>query len=88
MALIIDPVEDTATQVPMLSRILHLLIIDILAVGVAVRLGAKHGVALAVAAAEDLAETQPLRPPSLAAQRVAPGISTAGPLARLTSHCG
>ena len=51
-------------------------------------LGAKHGVALAVAAAEDLAETQPLRPPSLAAQRVAPGIRTAGPLARLTSHCG
>ena len=88
VALIVDPVEDVATQVPMVSRILHLLVIDILAVGVAMRLGAKHGVALPLAAAEDLAEAQPQRPPPLAAQRVAPGISTAGPLARLTSHSG
>ncbi len=35
--LAVDPVEDAATQVPMISRILLLLVIDILAVGVAMR---------------------------------------------------
>ena len=44
VALIVDHVEDVATHVPMVSRILHLLVIDILAVavavGVALRLGA------------------------------------------------
>jgi glucokinase len=35
VALIVDHVEDVATHVPMISRILHLLVIDILAVGVA-----------------------------------------------------
>ena len=37
VALIVDHVEDVATQVPMVSRILHLLVIDILAVGVAMK---------------------------------------------------
>jgi glucokinase len=36
-ALIVDHAEDLATHVPMISRILHLLVIDILAVGVAMR---------------------------------------------------
>jgi len=35
--LIVDHVEDVATHLPMVSRILHLLVIDILAVGVAMR---------------------------------------------------
>jgi hypothetical protein len=39
VALIVDHVEDVATHVPMVSRILHLLVIDILAVGVAMRKG-------------------------------------------------
>jgi glucokinase len=39
VALIVDHVEDVATHVPMVSRILHLLMIDILAVGVAMRMG-------------------------------------------------
>ena len=43
LALIVDHVEDVATQLPMVSRILHLLVIDILAVGVAMR---RSGVAL------------------------------------------
>ena len=38
----IDHSEDVATQVPMISRILYLLIIDILAVGVAMRTGAQE----------------------------------------------
>ena len=37
VALIVDHVEDLDTQLPMISRILHLLVIDILAVGVAMR---------------------------------------------------
>jgi glucokinase len=44
LALIVDHVEDVATQLPMVSRILHLLVIDILAVGVAMR---RSGVPLA-----------------------------------------
>ena len=39
VALIVDHLEDAATQVAMVSRILHLLVIDILAVGVAMKLG-------------------------------------------------
>ena len=37
-ALIVDHQEDVATHLPMVSRILHLLFVDILAVGVAMRL--------------------------------------------------
>jgi glucokinase len=90
VALIVDHVEDVTTQVPMVSRILHLLVIDILAVGVAMRLGQESAAALPL---EDVAEPdpslpgpEPAPPPAPAAHRVAPGISTAGPLARLTSH--
>lgn len=83
VTLVIDHVEDVATHVPMVSRILHLLVIDILAVGVAMRRGA--GDTLPEQATEALDETQPERPPAQA-QRSAPGISTSGPLAQLTSH--
>jgi glucokinase len=37
IAIVIDHVEDMQTQLPMVSRILHLLVIDILAVGIAQR---------------------------------------------------
>ncbi len=39
VALIVDHAEDVATQLPMISRILHLLVVDMLAVGVAMRQG-------------------------------------------------
>ena len=39
VALIVDHAEDVATQVPMIGRILYLLMIDILAVGVALQRG-------------------------------------------------
>jgi glucokinase len=39
IAIVIDHVEDMQTQLPMVSRILHLLVIDILAVGIAMRRG-------------------------------------------------
>ncbi len=90
VALLVDHEEDVATQVPMVSRILHLLVIDILAVGVAMRLGQQHTASLPTGTAAGLDEGQPApgaaMPP--AALRVAPGISTAGALARLTSHSG
>jgi len=89
VALLVDHVEDVATQVPMVSRILHLLVIDILAVGVAMKLGEGRVAALPEDAAAGMDEGRPApadAAPAPAAHRVAPGISTAGPLARLTSH--
>ncbi|WP_088278934.1 glucokinase [Ideonella sp. A 288] len=91
LALIVDHVEDVATQLPMVSRILHLLIIDILAVGVAMRRSAlpvvvaddtevpADGLAAAAAAPEGVAAP-------VARRRAAPGVSASSPLARLTSH--
>jgi glucokinase len=76
VALLVDHAEDTATHVPMVSRILHLLVVDILAVGVAMRRGAEA--ALPTSAEAGLQDEEALRS--------APGISAAGPLARLTSH--
>jgi glucokinase len=94
VALIVDHVEDLSTQVPMVSRILHLLLIDILAVGVAMRRGgtvaegdssvAGTEDAIEAAVAARLAPGTPTEPE--AAVRTGPGISAAGPLARLTSH--
>ena len=84
VALIVDHVEDVATQVPMVSRILHLLVIDILAVGVAMK---KGGVVAALprAATAALDEDRPV-PAAAAAKPAGLGISAAGALARLTSH--
>jgi len=84
VALIVDHVEDLGTQLPMVSRILHLLVIDILAVGVAMKRGAE---ALPPDAAQALDETRPA-PRTPVARRAGPGISAAGPLARLVSHSG
>jgi glucokinase len=84
VALIVDHIEDVATHVPMISRILHLLVIDILAVGVAMRRGAEVVPALetpALPAPDDNPDETPAQ-----ARRGGPGISTAGPLSRLTSH--
>ncbi|MCY7315653.1 MAG: glucokinase [Rubrivivax sp.] len=85
VALIVDHVEDVATHVPMVSRILHLLVIDILAVGVAMRLGNGSPAPLPREAAARPDEARP-EPQPAAAQPTGPGISAAGALARLTSH--
>jgi len=77
-ALIVDHIEDVATHLPMVSRVLHLLMIDILAVGVAMRRNPDAVSALASAAADD--EPRP------GARTAAPGVSLATPLSRLTSH--
>jgi glucokinase len=80
VTLIVDHIEDVATHLPMVSRILHLLVIDILAVGVAMR---RNPDSIAVLnAASDEEEGKPSR----GARTAAPGVSMASPLARLTSH--
>lgn len=66
------------------SRILHLLVINILTVGLAMRLGGQRLAARPPAAA-GLDETQPDPEPALA-HSAGLGISAAGALARLTSH--
>lgn len=85
VALIVDHVEDIATHVPMVSRILHLLVIDILAVGVAMRMGTAGVAALPGEATAGLDEPKP-EPAPAGAKPAGLGISAAGALARLTSH--
>ena len=85
VALIVDHVEDVATHLPMVSRILHLLVIDILAVGVAMRGSPEGRAVLAGPTDERLDEADPSAAVP-AARSAAPGISLATPLARLTSH--
>lgn len=80
VTLIVDHVEDIETHLPMVSRILHLLVIDILAVGVAMRRNPDSIASLGGGAEEDVAK------PARGASTVAPGVSAASPLARLTSH--
>jgi glucokinase len=72
VALIVDHEEDLDTQVPMVSRILHLLVIDILAVGVALKRSSK-----AAAPADSNGRRK---------RTSTPGVSASLPLARLTSH--
>ncbi len=96
VALIVDHVEDVNSQLPMISRILHLLVIDIVTVGVAMRLGNKNLEVLPQDTAAGLDEGRP-EPPQTAgaqtagartagAQTAGLGISAAGSLAKLTSH--
>jgi glucokinase len=69
----------------MVSRILHLLVIDILAVGVAMRMGTAGVPALPRETTAGLDEAKP-EPQPAAAKPAGLGISAAGALARLTSH--
>lgn len=87
VALVVDHVEDVATHVPMVSRILHLLVIDILAVGVAMRRGDPEPFEHRPADAEpaDEGDAAPAGEPA-PVKRAGPGITAAGTLARLTSH--
>ncbi len=84
LALIVDHVEDIATQVPMISRILHLLMVDILVVGVTLHRGTSVP-ALGSDATMGLDEVAPGQT-NAGARRKAPGVSAAGTLAHLTSH--
>ncbi|MBN8506516.1 MAG: glucokinase [Burkholderiales bacterium] len=94
-ALLVDHQEDVATHLPMVGRILHLLVIDILAVGLAMRRGVADAAALAQLdeAPMDTPTAATLEPKRAATERSArvqaPGVSLASPalsLASLTSH--
>ena len=92
VALIVDHVEDVSTHLPMVSRILHLLVIDMLAVGVAMRRNPDGGSLLGGEANERLDETSSVlvkKIPPRGTRGDAIGSKTgasASPLARLTSH--
>jgi glucokinase len=80
VALIVDHVEDVDQHLPMVSRILHLLMVDILAVGVAMQ---RHQPLTLPIGSEDDVDAAPSVP---RARTVAPGVSAAAPLSKLTSH--
>jgi glucokinase len=98
--LIVDHVEDITTHLPMISRILHLLVVDILTVGVAMQRGnaGAHGAHGAHEAHGAPADASALEDPSAVEAEAAadgpgarPRAAGAGhpaptPLARLTSH--
>jgi glucokinase len=85
-ALMVDHGEDVATQLPMVSRILHLLIIDILAVGVAMRRSANNESAAANADEAIKAVLSLPSTPGEPAKRSPPGVSASHPMTHLTSH--
>jgi glucokinase len=78
VALIVDHVEDVDLHLPMVSRVLHLLMVDIVSVGMAMQ----RGQSLAPPAGSETDELR-LEP---RARTVAPGVSAATPLANITSH--
>ncbi|MFG6447125.1 glucokinase [Roseateles sp. BYS180W] len=78
--LIVDHVEDVSVQLPMISRVLHLLMVDILAVGMAMRRNPEA--ALVTQTREALDESNSAARPRRGADSSAPGVS----LSRLTSH--
>ncbi len=78
VALIVDHVEDVDLHLPMVSRVLHLLMVDIVSVGLAMQ----HATGLAPPAGSELDEPR-IEP---RARTVAPGVSAAAPLANITSH--
>jgi glucokinase len=87
VALIVDHVEDVTTHVPMVSRILHLLVVDILAVGVAMR---RDPAGIGQLPQQDRLDEGDAgagaRPLAEAVRAANPGVSIASPLAQMTSH--
>jgi glucokinase len=84
IALILDNIEDSATQVPMISRILHLLMMDILVVGVTMQRGLKRFPALEKETSIALDEA---RPPASKTEDTptGPGLHLAGELAHMVA---
>jgi len=78
VSLIVDHVEDVDLHLPMVSRVLHLLMVDIVTVGMAMQ----RQESLAPPAGSEMDEPR-LVP---RARTVAPGVSAATPLANITSH--
>ena len=90
VTLLVDHAEDPTTQMPMIGRILNLLVIDILAVGVALRRTGDAKLALEAESDEPGAGDGGARPREAPATRKAPapGVAAATPLSKLTAHGG
>lgn len=91
-ALVVDHAEDPLLKLPMVGRVLHLLVIDILAVGLAMR---RRGEVDPTPDDESGAEPPPTADPSTASpatppprrRRPPPGVATTtGSLSHITSH--
>ena len=78
VALIVDHTEDVDLHLPMVSRVLHLLMVDIVTVGMAMQ----RQESLAPPAGSEMDELRP----EPRARSMAPGVSAAAPLANITSH--
>ena len=86
VALVVDHAEDVDAQLPMVGRILHLLVVDMLAVGVAMRRGASAAPAAQPGSAADEADPTLAPPAALAGHAVRGAPGAAAPLAHLTPH--
>ena len=89
VALLVDHVEDIATSLPMISRILYLLIIDIITVGVAMRrvnLSAPAQRSGADDISNELGHSDVTLKEDKNQANPSKGISVAAPMAILTSH--
>jgi glucokinase len=85
VALLVDHDEDPDTEMPMISRILHLLIIDVLAVGIAVRRSNRSDAQAAVNAAS--AKLRALGPDAASSKTTGPlGVVVHHSLSSLTKH--
>ena len=85
IALMLDNIEDSASQVPMISRILHLLMIDILVVGVTMQRGITVP-ALEKEARHALDEARPQHHQVADGKHSGPGLHLSGELAHLTAN--
>jgi glucokinase len=95
VALIVDHSEDVSTHLPMVSRILHLLFIDILSVGLAMKRESQGLSNFSSGDGSDLDALELARlkldaagatEEDLGATTAALGVSVSAPLAKLTSH--
>jgi glucokinase len=84
VALILDNVEDSATQVPMISRILHLLMVDILVVGVTMHRGANMPT-LEKETSLALDEIRPPARPGTPGKQASAGLHLSGELAHISA---
>jgi glucokinase len=80
VSLIVDHAEDADLHLPMVSRVLHLLMVDIVAVGLSMQRASTSDLAPPAGSEMDEPHLEPR------ARTVAPGVSAAAPLANLTSH--
>lgn len=86
LTLVIDHGEDIATQLPMVSRILHLLMVDILVVGTAMQRGATEREGMDAISKELVLSPDEVTNQRPSTRQLGMGVSGASALTRITSH--